>query len=660
MAGNYKKGIWVELIGFDRTKPDYGVKEYLDRMPEKPELISLLLFSTELIHNHNGLEKDFFIGDEQCSYYGRPYNEERQRQDWSAFELRGLVAELKKYSIKVLPSFFDMTVSAKTAETLALRRKEPVWADEHPEVMYVLKNGQNTHCIFPLKHLADGSLYEDFFADKLIAFLKDYGFSGFHGCDGFGHPRYALCDADFSRDMLEQFTAFTGRELPEDMPVETLSGFILKNLRKEWALFYAQRHASFWEKIAGRLKKEGLLCFLNTCWTRDPHEALFRYGIDYRKLAQCNIDGFFAEASAAVLELEGWNDTESSCIEKCQSMFMRIKAMVPDTPIWLLGCIKDGMEQYNALRHAPGRMRTEAYTLYNLYYNKQRCAEGILECLGDGISSGEWQIVDSIRSLASSGAVKDLICAHVLWDDGAFDREFAYYASMDMQERISSSHTLFYELIHAGAVLPSVISTEAALQTEKNAVSSSLVVFHPYFLEPGIFEQLKEKFSFLACIGLQGDGNSAIIFTKDGQEIFREKIQWKEAEKLEESSSWLTCLSEKHVGKDLLERAALLLDENTSMVCAEKDREFLRLWCVQTDCRKYRIFARSEKSVYLNSVIRVQAEVAKVIPLTQDPSLPVKIFPKESENGENEDKKYTLLHAKIPPYGTIVLEMETK
>ena len=134
MFENCKKGIWVELIGFDRTKSDYGVQEYLDRMPEKPELVSLLLFSTQMLHTHKGLKEDFLIGDEQCSYYGRPANEERSRQDWSAFELRGLIGEFAKHSVKVLPSFFDMTVTESTAEHLSLRRKKDYWADLHPEV----------------------------------------------------------------------------------------------------------------------------------------------------------------------------------------------------------------------------------------------------------------------------------------------------------------------------------------------------------------------------------------------------------------------------------------------------------------------------------------------------------------------------------------------
>ena len=650
MFENCKKGIWVELIGFDRTKSDYGVQEYLDRMPEKPELVSLLLFSTQMLHTHKGLKEDFLIGDEQCSYYGRPANEERSRQDWSAFELRGLIGEFAKHSVKVLPSFFDMTVTESTAEHLSLRRKKDYWADLHPEVMYINKEGINTRCIFPLKHLADGSLYEDFFADKLIAFLKDYGFAGFHGCDGFGHPRFALCDADFSTDMLTQFSTHTGIILPE-LSTEKMADFILKKYRKEWTLFHAQRHASFWKKIASRLKKENLLCFLNTCWTRDPHEALFRYGIDYRLLAASGIDGFFAEASAAVLELEGWNDTESSCIEKCRSMLMRIKAMIPDTPIWLLGCIKDGMEQYNALRHAPCRMRTEAYTLFHHFCNFRRCAEGILECLGDGITSGEWQIIDAIRKKAASGNMTDLPCAHILWDNAAFDREFAFYASSPMEERFASSHTLLHELIHAGAVLPSILTTEYILE-KSDKKDSLLVIFHPRFLADSSVEKLRKKFTYTVEVGLQKDGSSSAVFFFEEKELFRQEILWQDAEKLQESSSWLTQLSEKHPSTELIKYIASFINEKSSLVLAEKEPEFLRVWCMRNGEKKLRLVAGSEKNVYLNSVIRVKADVKKITALTQDPSLPVRIG--KTQEGDS------LLYAKIPPCGTILLEAEVE
>ena len=312
------KGIWIELIGFDNTLPDYGVREFLSRMPVKPEFVTLLLFDAELVHTHAGLEHDFFIGELQCSYFGRPYNEERRRQEWTAFQLRGLVAELKKSGIEVFPSFFDFVVTPARAERHNVRRREPVWIDGHPELLTVDRYGTRRDEDFCLwKHLADGTLYEDFFVKQLIAFLKDYGFTGFHGADGFGHPRLALCKGDFSADMTAQFSEFADLTLPE-LPPPELATWILAYQREAWSRFHAARHAAFWTKLAGALKRENLRCYLNTGWTRDPFEALFRYGVDYRKLAACGIDGFFAEASAAVRELEGWNDLEPDCLAVSQ------------------------------------------------------------------------------------------------------------------------------------------------------------------------------------------------------------------------------------------------------------------------------------------------------------------------------------------------------
>ena len=52
--------VWVELIGFDNAKPDFGVGEYLDRMAVKPQAISLLLDNDGLFLSHeDGLPADF-------------------------------------------------------------------------------------------------------------------------------------------------------------------------------------------------------------------------------------------------------------------------------------------------------------------------------------------------------------------------------------------------------------------------------------------------------------------------------------------------------------------------------------------------------------------------------------------------------------------------
>ncbi|MBR2363743.1 MAG: hypothetical protein IKA79_00950, partial [Lentisphaeria bacterium] len=492
------------------------------------------------------------------------------------------------------------------------------------------------------------------FIRQLLRFLEDYHFDAFHGCDGFGHPRYALCDGDFSEEMLTKFSAYIGKELPE-LPHPQMAEYILSTYRKQWSLFYASEHAAFWKKTSEALKKKGFFCILNTCWTRDPFEALFRYGIDYRLLAECGIDGFFAEASSAVLELEGWNDTESSCIEKCQSMLLLLKGTLPETKIRLLGCIKDGMEQYNALRHAPCRMRTEAYTLYNLFCNGRRCADGILECLGDGITSGEWHMIDTIRLLAADGEVFHLPCAHVFLDEKSFDNEFHFYASCAGKDRTSSSFTLLHTLIHSGAVLPSVI-TFREMKKRKNSgefFSPPLLILHPAFLSEEAKSFLAEYPGLVAFFGLMENGKSIARIRRKDELLFEEEIQWRNSEKTGEEPSWLWKLQEKDIADSSLCRHFVeKLNQESSFVLPEKEKEFLRVWSVRCGKNKYRIFARSEKGFYLDSVIRLKGSVCSCTALTEEPSRPVRIV----EDGKNT----SLLYARIPPYGTIILSCETR
>ena len=653
MSGTYEKGIWIELIGFDREKKDFGVKEFLGRMKEKPSLISLLLFSTQILHAHTDLKKNFYLGDLQCSYYGRSFNEERKRQKWTAYDLRGLADELHQYGIKVIPSFFDVVVSEETAQILHVKRAKKEWTDEHAEVRYENAEGQPAGGIFPLKTLSSGRKYADFFVEKLLKFLKDYHFDGFHGCDGFGHPRFALCNGDFSKEMLERFSLFLGKKLP-DLPREKLKEHILASLRKQWSLFHASEHAEFWKKTASALKKEGFFCILNTAWTRDPFEALFRYGIDYRLLAKCPVDGFFAEASSSVLELEGWNDTESSCLEKCQAMLLRTKAALPETKIRLLGCIKDGMEQYSALRHAPCRMRSEAYTLYNLFCNGERCAEGVLECLGDGITPAEWKQLDEVRLLAAKGKVFSLPCAHVFWEESAFDKEFDFYASAPEKERYASSHTLLHELIHAGAVLPSIVTFEKRSLLKKNLSPEKdplLLVLHPAFLSPKAKKFLEGYSGITAFFGLTENGESLALIRKGKEILFREEIHWKESEKTGEEPSWLWRLPEKSIADNgLFARFADALNRLSSFVFPETEKKFLRVWGFFSGKKRFLLFARNEKTTYLDPAIRIRGKVKKCRALSEDPSRPAVL----RSGGEKE----TLLRVRIPPCGTIVLELE--
>lgn len=646
------KGIWIELIGFDNSLPDYGVREYLSRMPVKPEFVSLLLFDAELLHTHVGLEHDFPLGDLQCSYFGRPFNEERRRQDWTAFQLRGLVAELKKYGLEVFPSFFDFVVTPDRAARHQVRRREPVWIDSHPELLTVDRSGARRDWEFCIwKHLADGTLYEDFLVGKLLAFLKDYGFTGFHGSDGFGHPRLALCKGDFSPDMTRQFSESAGVALPK-LPLPELADWILEHEREAWSRFHAERHATFWCKLATALRREGLLCYLNSCWTRDPFEALFRYGVDYRQLAACGIDGFFAEASAAVRELEGWNDIEADSLDQCLAIIQRTKAMLPATPLILLGCTKDGMEQYDALRHAPTWMRAESYALNNLFCGGRRCTEGVLICLGDGIAPGEWRTIDAVHRLALSGEGATPLPPgmHTVWSDRAFDAEFSAYAAKSVTERFSSSNTLLTKMLHAGAALVSQLTLEQLAEAEGKL---PLAVFNPAFFPDDEWEMVKTHASLLFLAGVMRDGSFRIELWENGTPLFREAAELTSPPDDGEPTSWLKPLPECGVcDRGIYVRAARTLNSRIGMVIPAEGCAGLQTWGWFTARNTLRILARNRLATYLNGVLLVRGKVKNVRALTEDPGLPVKSVPAPDAGGE------TLLTAKIPPHGAVILEAE--
>lgn len=408
----YTLFLWVELIGFDNTKPDFGVGDYLAKMPRKPDAISLLLENDRLFRSHVGLEEDFSLPPFCCSYGNRPYNVDRRRQDWTAFQLRGLVAELNRCGIETYASFFNRTGALPTVEA---------------------------------------EIYE--VSGRLPSFLVDFGFRGFHFSDGWAPPRYLLpscADEDRARIARES----------------------------------AQRYASNIGTMMKALKERGLKGWANTCWTLDPYEALYRYGVDYRLLAKTGLDGFVVESSASALELEGRNyHADRSRIDISAAMLLRLRAMVPEMPFVLLHAINDGNEQWSALRHGPTISKSEAISLGTQYYEGRRILDGYLACLADGIREAEWQELFGGWNLGMHD-FEGPVGASVVWSDRAFDAEFdACTASHD-----ASSQTLLAGLLSRGMVLNESVSVAYAMANADKPV----VVLNPAFFP-------KDEIAALRC-----------------------------------------------------------------------------------------------------------------------------------------------------------------
>ena len=98
---------WIELIGFDKNKADFGVEDFLSRNSGKVYGISLLLYNCDFVNLHKGIDKEEEIDLSCCSYAGHQYNEEREIQRWTNYELRELVAQIHKHGVKVIFSVFN-------------------------------------------------------------------------------------------------------------------------------------------------------------------------------------------------------------------------------------------------------------------------------------------------------------------------------------------------------------------------------------------------------------------------------------------------------------------------------------------------------------------------------------------------------------------------
>src|SRR5690606_28840715 len=121
----------------------------------------------------------------------------------------------------------------------------------------------------------------------------DYGFDGWHAADGWGPARGPLSYAEYSDDMFQQFVEAERIDVPSKIQFncgdsqakhEARADWIWQSRRREWLNFNTDRWAAFHRKQAAAVHAIGKQVVINSAWTRDPFEAVYRYGIDYRKI----------------------------------------------------------------------------------------------------------------------------------------------------------------------------------------------------------------------------------------------------------------------------------------------------------------------------------------------------------------------------------------
>ena len=425
-------------------------------------------------------------------------------------------------------------------------------------------------------------------AGQLTSFLVDYGFSGFHCSDGFAPPSYVLPKCDDRN-------------------------------RVEVARKAARRYADNIALMTKELKAKDLRIWMNTCWTLDPFEALYRFGVDYQLLAETGVDGFIVESSAAVLNMMGKKHIEASRADLSTAMLLRLKAAVPNVKFVLLHGINDGNEQWSALRHNPTGTKSEVLTLGTMFYRDKRILDGYLACLSDGIRAEEWKDLFKAWRLSMT-PLKGPVGVSVVWSDRAFRKEFeTCTVSHD-----ASSNTLLCELVRQGMAVNSSLRVEDALaDTER-----PLIILNPEFFPE---DELKALRARKARVYEFGRGCQAPFLAeyvpRPDNEPFPGMPQ--------DTSIYFSKPLSENRPQDCSSRL-MAMYVNWLTTPYETWTEGLRTWCVRMDDGRLGIFARNDGERYVTAQIYPKKCVADVRVHTEFPSRPVttilqlKVAPRET------------------------------
>lgn len=471
--------MWTELLAFDVEQADFGVSHYIRTLGFTPEVVCLLIASPDIVLQHGGLEEDASFPPDFCSRHGHKGNETRDRQEWSRYQLRGLVVTLQQAGSRVYLSNFCCSLQD---------RFHREWVSDHPEAKVVFASAGRLPSLFVLARLGDGTYVRDYFARQLAQVCLDYGFDGWHGADCFG-PHSPIFDSACCDDMIGQFIESGQSDLPgvvtapsHDLPanLQKRMDWLWAHKRLEWISFQADRWADFWQVVNAALHAIGRKTAINSAWTRDPFQALYRYGVDYRKIAATGVDAIVVETVAGSIML-GTADRDYHY--DYLAMLLHIKACVPDTPLIFLHPIKDVVENWDLLRHNAPMLEREIHALSSVYHTTAaghlvRSVDGLLACLADGISSAEWASVDRHWQLALGCPPPfRTVGATLLWTDSILDGHLATYPT----RRDCSAHYLTYRLMEQAAPIQATVRAEPDRPLRMDP-SQPLLVLLPHLL----------------------------------------------------------------------------------------------------------------------------------------------------------------------------------
>lgn len=660
----YERWIWIELIGFDNTRPGVGVKDYLDNVGFFPRAISLLLTSPDLIHQHPGMETSADLPPDICSYFGHPKNSERERQVWTNHQLKELVDTFHSYGVKVFAATFTSFLQNTFHQE---------WAADHMEIFERRRNSELHPVIFPLKRFKDGTYYEDLMIPQLCRMLEDYGFDGWHAADGWGPARLPLSECDYSDDIFDQFIQASQLTIPENIALTCdddaensllRADWIWNNHRRQWIDFYRDRWASFYVKKVAAVHAIGKEVVINSAWTRDPFEAIYRFGIDYRKIVASGIDGIVTESAAGASDMEA-EVGGKVYLYNYTATLMLIKAYAPNAKLIFLHGISDTNEQWDLIHHAPTVLESEIFSLTGVYRQTgegelQRSASGLVVCLGDAISSEEWHWLEKRWDQAFTSP-RRVMGSTLLWSDDAFSEEINDFIA----NRKMITHRLATYLTEEGAPIQSAVRFEDLDQANgcllilnsHNYSQAQLGRIMEYKKGPIIMlgrkahelpkpdvewaAPLEDQEIFCRVWGIN-DGIKTKLSNITLSNSLPERL---DRDNITEPLSFLHYLPMQEASLDFIKACAKLISIVSSPFQVQSGEDYINIQVTEQPNGKYRIVIRNRQLAYRTPVIDVGSPIKSIDIITEFPV--TQLVPDGSIFG-----------VKVPGRGATVVEVE--
>ena len=499
-----KHWYWIELIGFDNTLQDYGVEQFYSKLSGEPAGFSILFSHIDFINDFDAEKGEYELLPCDCSYSGHNHGGDRSRQVWTSLQLKGLIEQLHKKNAKVIFSLFNFFEYVDDNGDLQVTN----FCSKHKELVCFDQNKQvYEHSINILKRFKDGSYYEDYLFNKLKEVIDYYGFDGMQVADGISSNRPAIQKGDFSDDIVGQFAMwlkvenkpadFEQLEIKCDDSVvdyKKRREFILENLYFEFLCFQNARWKVFYEKLYKVLEPEKYLLFINSFWTRDPFEAIYRYGIDYQVAYKDGVYALMVEEVSTTVPTQsreyvgGFRNSAQKTRNAHYEFFlmqMLLKAYIPQFNQIPLLPINDNQEQWNAIHDVRNELKRAVYRRNNnVVFSDNKyvsCVEASLYCLCDGVSEDEWAFLENINNLKVLDDVKSVVGYTLYFPKRHLFKDVERY----IKTKDYGFHKLACMLLSKGTQICSVVT-----ENDISNYASPVLVLFPEYLDKDEIEML--------------------------------------------------------------------------------------------------------------------------------------------------------------------------